>query len=287
MAVKRRKEKIEEHELTPNARGGVAIMSINSGNSKEEHDVYAPHRDNHFLLMFATAGSLRINIDFEEKLVTAPAILSISPGQVHHIIEHSDLKGWSVSFDPALMNEELRYLYEQSLPCPLPVDEANLFWQIESLMVLIHQTLLHHDADRLAISTSHHLLSALLNIVAINSSATEQSGKEKRGRIIEQNFGRLLRDHYRNWKQPSQYAAELAISVSHLNDTVKSITGKPVSLHIQQRSILESKRLLYFSDLSIKQIGYKAGYDDPVYFSKLFRKTTGFTPLEFRNKFRD
>ncbi len=54
MAIKHHKEKIEEYELNHEARAGVAIRDFSSSDSKEEHDVYAAHRDNHFMLMFAT-----------------------------------------------------------------------------------------------------------------------------------------------------------------------------------------------------------------------------------------
>jgi AraC family transcriptional regulator, transcriptional activator of pobA len=83
------------------------------------------------------------------------------------------------------------------------------------------------------------------------------------------------------------YASALSITVSHLNDTIKELTNFPVSIHIQNASILEAKRLLYFSDNSIKEIGYEIGYDDAVYFGKLFKKITSLTPLQFRQQFRD
>lgn len=287
MSLKSQQE-IVEYGLTGEARGGVAIRDLYKGGT-DDHDVYSAHRDNHFLLMFAMEGILRIQIDFEEKILSAPALMVISPGQVHHMIKHSALRGWAISFDPTLITEDVRYIFELGLPCPFAIEKKTpLFVQAESLMALISQTLQGNDNGQFALRAVHHLLKALLDFVAIGISQPFPSNKDKnnRGRVIEQEFIRLLRDHYKDWKQPSIYAKELAVSVSHLNDTVKGITGKPVSIHIQHRSILEAKRLLYFSDLSVKEIGYEAGYEDPVYFSKLFRKITGYSPLQFRDKFR-
>ncbi|MCZ8216998.1 MAG: helix-turn-helix domain-containing protein, partial [Cyclobacteriaceae bacterium] len=73
----------------------------------------------------------------------------------------------------------------------------------------------------------------------------------------------------------------------HLNDTVKAFTSNSVSTHIQQISILEAKRQLYFTNKSVKEIAYDLGYDEPVYFGKLFKKITNHTPLAFRQQFRD
>jgi len=67
---------------------------------------------------------------------------------------------------------------------------------------------------------------------------------------------------------------------------VKSVTGQPVSWHIQQRVILEAKRLLYHSGRSLKEIAATLGYDDYPYFSRLFTKVAGMSPLTFRHKNR-
>jgi len=69
-----------------------------------------------------------------------------------------------------------------------------------------------------------------------------------------------------------------------LNECVKNATGHPVSYHIQQRIILEAKRLLYHSGKSVKEIATQLGYDDYPYFSRLFTKITGMSALAFRNR---
>ncbi|WP_231577446.1 helix-turn-helix domain-containing protein [Sphingobacterium sp. IITKGP-BTPF85] len=79
----------------------------------------------------------------------------------------------------------------------------------------------------------------------------------------------------------------LNISTPYLNECVKDVTGYPVSYHIQQRIILEAKRLLYHSDKSVKEIADALGFEDYPYFSRLFSKVTGMSALSFRNKNRD
>jgi AraC-like DNA-binding protein len=80
------------------------------------------------------------------------------------------------------------------------------------------------------------------------------------------------------------YAGSLNISTPYLNECVKTTTGYSVSWHIQQRVVLEAKRLLYHSDKSIKEIAGELGYDDYSYFTRLFVKVSGLTPVAFRNK---
>ena len=88
-------------------------------------------------------------------------------------------------------------------------------------------------------------------------------------------------------KSPAEYAKTLNISSAYLNECVKSTTGNSVSYYIQQRIILEAKRLLYHSGKSVKEIAVELGYDDYPYFSRLFSKVTGMTALAFRNKNHD
>jgi AraC-like DNA-binding protein len=88
-------------------------------------------------------------------------------------------------------------------------------------------------------------------------------------------------------KRPADYAEGLNISVAYLNECVRSATGLSVTHHIQQRVILEAKRLLYHSDNSVKEIATALGYDDYPYFSRLFTKVTGMTALAFRSRNHD
>ncbi len=51
---------------------------------------------------------------------------------------------------------------------------------------------------------------------------------------------------------------------------------------INDRIILEAKRQLCYTDLKIKEIAFRLGFDDPSYFVKLFKRQTGILPAEFR-----
>lgn len=111
--------------------------------------------------------------------------------------------------------------------------------------------------------------------------------KLSRSEIITKAFKSALQRDFVSIKQPSAYALTLNISTSYLNECVKDTTGQPVSYHIQQRIILEAKRLLYHSDQSVKEIADTLGFEDYAYFSRLFSKATGMSALSFRNKNRD
>lgn len=131
------------------------------------------------------------------------------------------------------------------------------------------------------------VLCLIIQEAANSQNISGHSSKEKRAYIIEQDFRALLKLHYKEWKKPSHYAEKLSLTTSHLNDSIKEVTGKSVTAHLQEQCIMEAKRLLYFTDLEVREIGFILGFNDAVYFGKLFRKLTGTTPLGFRSNFRD
>lgn len=288
LILKNQNQNIQQFELPSDAKAGIIIVNMED-KEVEKHDISKPHRDDHCQLMFALNGEFKLNIDFENVEFTAPALLCIFPEEVHHIVEVQNPKGWMISFDPSLVNKEVLQLLQNKINNPfLPEKESGFYEQIIILMDLIEKI----QADKpntFTYKSIHNLLNALLSLITgeIVAHLSVEKGKENRSIIIKEAFLKLTKEHFKTWKQPAQYASALSVSVAHLNDTVKSLTGSPVSVHIQEASIMEAKRLLYFTDNSVKEIAYQVGYEEPVYFGKLFKKVTGLTPLEFRKKFRD
>lgn len=80
----------------------------------------------------------------------------------------------------------------------------------------------------------------------------------------------------------SFYADKLTIHPNHLNAIVKRITGKTAKQIIHDKLLLSAKKLLTQSDLSIKEIAYKLGYEEPTHFGSFFKKHTQLTPNQFR-----
>ena len=107
--------------------------------------------------------------------------------------------------------------------------------------------------------------------------AFESSDKE-----LFRDFGRLVDIHYKEKHSVNDYAELL-----HL--TPKTLANKFHKLHlanpndiIKKRIVLEAKRLLYYTELNVKEIAYQLGYEDPAYFNRLFNQKAGASPVEFR-----
>lgn len=95
-------------------------------------------------------------------------------------------------------------------------------------------------------------------------------------------FRALVDDNFRKERNGDFYAAEMGMSLGRLNRYCRMFTDRTVSQFIRDREMLEAKRLLAFSDLPVSQIAYDLGFDDPAYFSRVFRKEAGVSPQDFR-----
>ena len=83
-----------------------------------------------------------------------------------------------------------------------------------------------------------------------------------------------------------QYLAqELNISSSYLSDLLRNITGQNTQQYIHNYLIERSKQLLTTTNLTVNEIAFSLGFEYPQSFSKLFKKKTDLTPLQFRKSF--
>jgi len=133
----------------------------------------------------------------------------------------------------------------------------------------------------------YSLLNYFLGIAA-SCYCTNTTGPKaiSRPNLIAHDFKKLLADNFKTEKSPSAYAAMLNISAPYLNEALKKVTGLPVTYWITHEVVLEAKRLLFYTDLTVKEIAHQLGYDDHTYFSRLFKSAENTTPLAFRNSYR-
>ena len=104
--------------------------------------------------------------------------------------------------------------------------------------------------------------------------------EEESSLIREFNF--LVEQHFRDKHRVSDYASLLNRSPKTLSNIFQKHSSKSPLQFIQNRKILESKRLLGYSDLQVQEIGHQIGYDDIQSFSRFFKRQTGQSPVSYR-----
>jgi len=136
--------------------------------------------------------------------------------------------------------------------------------------------------------TSDIVLRAYLQLFLAKSSSIKlQSLKESNGFAKDQameEFKQLLEENFLNLRKPSDYATLLAMSPNNFTRRCSTYFKKSPSAMIQERIILESKKQLHLTRLSIKEIAYNLKFQDEFYFSRVFKKSVKVSPQAFRKQ---
>lgn len=98
------------------------------------------------------------------------------------------------------------------------------------------------------------------------------------------NFSRLVDIHYREKHAVADYAAMLHLAPKTLTQKFHKLHLENPNELIKNRIVLEAKRLLLYTEFSIKEIAFKLGYEDPAYFNRLFTQKCQQSPASFRKK---
>lgn len=97
-------------------------------------------------------------------------------------------------------------------------------------------------------------------------------------------FKDLLETSYKNQKQVNYYVKEIITTEKRLNQATTKVLGKTPKEIIDDRIMLEAKRVLAHTTESVKEIGYVLGFEEPTNFIKYFKKHSRVTPTQFREK---
>lgn len=80
-------------------------------------------------------------------------------------------------------------------------------------------------------------------------------------------------------------ASKLSLSAGYLSDVLKQETGKTALDHIHLALVNEAKNILMSTDKTVAETAFELGFENPPYFSRLFKKAVGYTPTEYRYQF--
>ena len=104
----------------------------------------------------------------------------------------------------------------------------------------------------------------------------------KPAHILFIKFRKLVEQEYKHMHTVQEYADRLNVAQRTLHKCVNECSHTSPLSFINERIMLEAKRLVKYSNLMIKEIAFDLGFDDPSYFIKLFKKKTGYLPSDFR-----
>jgi AraC-like DNA-binding protein len=245
------------------------------------------HRDNYYLFLFLECGKAHLWVDFKEYRIRDIALGCILPGQIHSGIVLDNVSGWVMCLDTLFIKDEWKEIFETVLISgnPVIVPDTETLNDLRFCFSLLDRKI---QSSHLP-STQHivyALATSLTGIIAELHRQHQSVSFNKRLMSITLQFKTLITANLKTVKSPVQYASLLNISPAYLNEAVKKTTGFSAGYWIQYAVALEAKRLLFYTDKSIKEIAFEMGYDDHTYFTRLFTKLSGMPPTMFRVNYR-
>ncbi len=253
----------------------------------DEPDVDDLHRHTFCEIIWVDAGRSRQTIDYQEYQLAPESLFFISPGQLHYFEEWEPLRGGSILFteDFFLLNQqnadnlfELSFLdnfYANPLLRPSPAD----FRDIRQTIDLLDRERRRPDH---APAVSQPLLHVLVAQIQRCVDAQQEQKTAKRSIVQYKKLKNLLDLHYTDNQPVSFYASALNVTQHHLNLICRQVAGQTAGDVIRSRSLLEAKRLLTFSDLTVTEVARQLNFLDSSYFARVFRSETGQSPVAFK-----
>lgn len=273
------------YDLQERAKQNFEIIRL-SGDQDFAHRSEA-HRDNNYMFIFQERGHSKMVVDFQEITITGAAIFCILPGQIHYGVSLQKADIWAMAIGADWLKDAFRTTVMEfavrNIQISIAESEVGLLRDSLTLLQQIEQYSHAGTVVQTLPSMLEVCLSLFVSCCQYDDSILPQANL--RPVTITRQFRNLLMLNFRQMKSPAEYASALNISPPYLNEVVRNTTGRPVSYWIHQEIMLEAKRMLFYTNNTVKEIAENLGYADVTYFIRLFGKVTGLAPLKFRHKY--
>ena len=196
------------------------------------------------------------------------------PKQVHNWSYSKNSNGYIVVFDKHLSKEITDFANKPFF------DLSDKYIKlIEPLFENLIEEFKKNDklSEKIIVQGISYLLLQLKRL----SNENPQNKEIKSKTILK--FSKLVSDTISENTSVDEYASRLNLTIEKLNEICKKHYGQSPKTIILEKKITEAKRLLYFTDLSVKEIAFQLGFEDSSYFSRLFKQKTNLSPTEFKS----
>ena len=247
----------------------------------------------HFKVFWIEEGFGTYQVDFQSFSINKAGLFFLSPGQVLSVETEKVKSGYQISFDKEFYCVET---HGKEIACngvlfnnvyrigaiPLTEDESPQFRQLVQNMIQELENPGPAHREMLETYLRMFLIQALRKkdeIEPAASSATEETNQ------LVADFIALVNKHFREIHAVSDYAEKLFISPKSLAKRLKALNHKTPTELIRDRIVLQAKRELRYTQKTVKEIAFDLGFEDPAYFTRLFKKAENLSPQAYREDF--
>lgn len=248
--------------------------------------------DDHIKVLFLPKN-IKVHVDFQEFQIETDSLLFINPKVI--------VKPIGAEFGGELLLHFNRDFYcieihDQEVACDgilynnvfeIPFIKLNESQSADIQKIIGEIKAEMEDED----SNTEEMLRILLKLIILKSTRIWKqqhllSEKDQQSDVqFLRKFSKLVEQHYKTHHTVSDYAEMLFLTPKNLSKKIGLVSKDTPNDIIKNRIILESKRLLAHTALSVKEIAFSLNYDDDAYFIRFFTKSTGISPLSFRKQF--
>ncbi|HEY0298168.1 MAG TPA: helix-turn-helix domain-containing protein [Arachidicoccus sp.] len=270
----------------------MEIIPIDENYVAESANLTSAHRASFYCVLWFQEGNPTHQIDFVPIKVCPGSLLFVGKDRIQFFDQTNSFKAKVLLFTDEFFcknDDDIKYLnrvslfhtFDSSIQRILSISKnISTLWELmegEEKM----------PSDRFKpILLRNHLESFLLQAERTIGDNTNIQPANENYKEIFFNFKELAEEHFKEQKPVSYYSEKLYISAKVLSHAAQKLSGKTPKRILDERLLLEAKRLLIHDTNAGKEIGYSLGFTEPTNFIKFFRKHTGKTPVAFRVHYR-
>lgn len=242
----------------------------------------------HAQIFLIHKGGGSVRFEDRSQTIPLPALMVLPAGSVHQFDFHPGTDGYVVTaalgWLDAATRDDPRLAEVMAEPAVLALEGSGLHLPsvIDTFDWLLREFVWSAPGRRSAIMALYLRLLVILLRLRIARRDAPLAPAPDRDQNLLLRYRDLVERQFREERAPGHYADALAVTVARLNAACKARAGRTASQIVQDRLLLEAKRLLIYTDHGIARIGLMIGFDDPAYFSRFFAARTGQSPAAWR-----
>jgi AraC family transcriptional activator of pobA len=276
----------EKFESLQNDKLSIKMLSNNNPypSANIQQKILQPRRLASYFIVLIDSGSITYNLDLQDLILTDGHLLFAMPNQVFiPPPKIANLKYFKVLFDEntlALLPQQFPFLVNPLNSQTIIFDNATKA-RVRKVFEILNQ-ILHtdkHPTDTEITLAYLNLLLTELNSAYFKSTAPINILNSNLSKFIE--FKLMVETHLTEQPSVNAIAEKLALTTNSLYRIVKEYSGVSPKDFFTNRLMIEAQRKLQYSQLSVKELAYELGFNDPDYFSRFFKKCTGKSVSEF------
>lgn len=226
------------------------------------------------VLAIVGSGQGMVTVDFVQHGLEPGTVVWIRPGRAHRWDDIAGVNGTMALFRP------------ESVPHGSPGAHSlgPVSWRPPGSRALVRLAADHlrreHDAAReRPVPGSHPIVRALLEVLLLRVS--EGAPSPPAGQEAFTAYAAAVEQHYAGSREVAWYARRLGYSPRTLSRATYAAVGRSAKQYVDDRVVLEAKRLLAHTDITVGECARRTGFDDPANFSKFFQARTRLAPGAF------